>query len=231
MRIGLISDVHGNSVALKAVLAELLPEADQIIFLGDLCGYYPFVNECVDLWRQDRIVGIRGNHDQVLLDCLRSGVQPDGEYQRRYGSALGRTLRDLSSLAKALLQSLPVSRTLTVGGTDLSLFHGAPWDPLEGRVYPDYDAWDRFADVSGDVVLLGHTHYPFVKRCHGKLIVNPGSVGQARDHRGGASFAILDLTSGEVQHRHLSFDPQRLVEDAQRHDPSLPYLVEVLVRR
>ena len=46
MKIGVISDVHGNSDALQAVLRELAGAVEQVLFLGDLCGYYPFVNEC-----------------------------------------------------------------------------------------------------------------------------------------------------------------------------------------
>lgn len=231
MRIGLISDVHGNSLALEAVLTALLDKVDQIMFLGDLCGYYPFVNECDSLWDEDRIVGVRGNHDQVLLDCLQSGTQPSTNYQTRYGSALKRTLQNLSSSSVSLLQSLPLSRMLTLDGVVLALYHGTPWDLLDGRVYPDYNNWDRFSDVPGDMILLGHTHYPLIKRYRGKLIVNPGSVGQPRDRAGMACFAILDVTSGVVQHRRVSFDPRRLIEDARKHDPNLSYLKEVLIRR
>lgn len=231
MRVGLISDIHGNSRALNAVLPRLLGEVDQILFLGDLCGYYPFVEKCVALWDEGRIVGVRGNHDQILLDCLENGTQPSTDYQARYGSALLRTLQNLSSKSLSLLQSLPVARTLTLRGVVLALYHGAPWDPMEGRVYPDDDNWDRFSDVPGDVILLGHTHYPLIRRHRDKLIINPGSVGQPRDRPGRASFAILDAASGIVQHHRVPFDAQSLIEDAKMHDPDLPYLVEVLTRR
>jgi len=231
MRIGLISDIHGNSSALRAVLPALLAEVDRILFLGDLCGYYPFVEECVELWDKTRMVGIRGNHDQILLNCWQNRTQPTPDYRAKYGSALIRSLQNLSASSVSLLQSLPLTRTLSLNGVVLTLFHGTPWDPLEGRVYPDYDNWDRFSNVPGDVILLGQTHYPLVKRYRDKLIVNPGSVGQPRDRAGGACFAILDLTSGVVQHHRIPFDFQCLIEDAQKHDPDLPYLVDVLACR
>lgn len=231
MKIGIISDIHGNSLALKRVLPTLLDVVDQVVFLGDLCGYYPFVEECIEIWDKSRIVGIRGNHDQVLLNCLRDGTRPSAEYEAIYGSALTRTLQGLSSASLSVLQSLPVSRILTLKGVKVVLYHGAPWDPLEGRVYPDYDKWERFLHVPGDVILLGHTHYPLEKRYGNKLILNPGSVGQPRDRSVEACFAILDLTSGEVQHCRLPFDPGRLGKDARQFDPKLPYLVEVLTHR
>lgn len=98
-------------------------------------------------------------------------------------------------------------------------------------MYPDYANWDRFLDVHGDVILLGHTHYPLVKVYREKLIVNPGSVGQPRDQAGGACFATLDLPSGTVEHHRVPFNPSRLIEDAKMHDPDLPYLIEVLTCR
>jgi len=229
VKIGLISDIHGNSPALESVLPALLNEVDQIIFLGDLCGYYPFVNECVSLW-DEGIIGIRGNHDDVLLRCVEKQEEPGIDYQMKYGSALTRTLRTLSESSLSLLQSLPVSRILELNGAKIALYHGAPWDALEGRVYPDYEEWERFSGVPGDVILLGQTHYPLIRRHRDKLIVNPGSVGQPRDQASRACFAILDLDRATVQQHRVPFDPRRLFEDATRYDPGIPYLVDVLVR-
>jgi putative phosphoesterase len=230
MKIGLISDIHGNSLALAAVLAVLKDEVDQILFLGDLCGYYPFVDECISLWDENRIVGVCGNHDQVFLDCLQSGTQPSSEYEAQFGSALRRTLQNLSPSSVSFLQSLPLSRTLAQKGVTIALYHGSPWNPLEGRVYPDYDNWGRFGGLPSEVILLGHTHHQVVKNYQEKLIINPGSVGQPRDRSGEACFAILDMTSGIVQQRRVPFDPRRVIEDAREHDPNFPYLVEVLIR-
>ena len=227
----MISDIHGNSLALRAVFSPLLAEVDQILFLGDLCGYYPFVDECIDLCRENRIVGIRGNHDQVLLDCWETGKEPSNEYQARFGSGLVRAMQNLSLPSLTFLRSLPPSRTLTLNGALLTLYHGAPWDPLEGRVYPDFVAWGRFNCVAADYILLGHTHYQLAKRYEDRLIINPGSVGQPRDRSGGACFAILDLASGLVQHHRVPFDSRPIIEDARKHDPDLPYLADVLTRQ
>ncbi len=230
MRIGIIADIHGNSPALKLILPSLLNEADMIMFLGDLCGYYPFVEECVSLWNTERIIGIRGNHDEVLLRCIENQKEPGEEYEAKYGSALARSLRNLSEPSISLVQSLPISKTLIANGVKFALYHGSPWDPLDGRVYPDYGAWDRFNDVPADIILLGHTHYPFVKYHLDKLIVNPGSVGQPRDRASMASFAVLDVTMRMVEHRRVHFDAKRLIEDVRKHDPDKTYLVEVLTR-
>lgn len=230
MKLGLISDVHGNSDALASVLKSLWDEVDQILFLGDLCGYYPFVNECVDLWRDDRILGVRGNHDQVLVDCLNRGEMPSQAYHGKYGSALQRALPTLTAKSRELIQSLPLQREFTVESQSILMTHGAPWDQLEGRVYPDCAEWDRFDACPADVILLGHTHYPLVKIQGKKLIVNPGSVGQPRDRSGAACYAVLKLPSREVTQHRVPYDPNAVIRDAREHDPNMPYLETVLTR-
>jgi putative phosphoesterase len=168
-------------------------------FLGDLFGYYPFVNECLALWPEVPLWAVRGNHDQVLVDCLEDSVFPSDDYQERYGSALTRALRVLQSEGQRVIQDWPLEQTLTLKGFVIQFVHGAPWDPLEGRVYPDFKDWDRFVVISADIIVLGHTHYPFVKEYAGKLIINPGSVGQARDRSGAASCALLDLDNRQAK--------------------------------
>ena len=232
MKIGLIADIHGNSPAFQAVLASLRGRVDSALFMGDLAGYYPFVNECVeeDEWEANQIIGILGNHDQVLLDCLAQGKDPEDSYCVRYGSALTRCLRQLSPPAKALLASWPQRRSLTLGDLSIAMFHGAPWLPLEGRAYPDFTEWERFDACAEEVILLGHTHYPMIKNWRGKMIINPGSVGQPRSRSGAAEFGVLDTANRSVVLERVPYDVSRVVEDARRHDPQMSYLVEVLGR-
>ncbi|MBN1574482.1 MAG: metallophosphoesterase family protein [Deltaproteobacteria bacterium] len=230
MRIGIISDIHGNSFAFKKVMALLFNEADNIFFLGDLCGYYPFVEDCISIWERNRITSICGNHDIILLECIENGIGPGYEYEKKYGTGLTRALRDLSPSSISLLKSFPLSLKKEVNGISFNLYHGTPWDPLNGRIYPDYKDWERFQEVAGDVILLGHTHYPFFKRYKDKLIINPGSVGQPRDGISAASYAIFDIDSGEVKHRRVHYDPEIIIDDAMKHDENVPYLVEVLKR-
>jgi len=230
MRLGLIADIHGNHIAFRAVLQTLLDESDQILFLGDLCGYYPFVNECLSLWDKARIIGIRGNHDQVFIDCMNRGTKPDVRYDAKYGSALKRSLDVLDPSIALFFDGLPISHRISMEGVAIEMYHGSPWDSLHGRVYPNFSEWDRFNFIQSDVIVLGHTHYPLVKHHRNTLIVNPGSVGQPRDKSGSACCAVLDIKSASVKHFRIPFDSQRLIDDAQKNNPELPYLVEVLTR-
>ena len=88
MKIGIISDVHGNYPALERVISELYKlECDSIICLGDISGYYSMINECIDMIRNENIYCIKGNHDSYLLGesrCSRSNsVNRCIEYQKK----------------------------------------------------------------------------------------------------------------------------------------------------
>jgi putative phosphoesterase len=229
MRIGIFSDVHGNAAALRPVLRELALNCDALLFLGDLAGYYGFVNECAEIWPSE-VMGVRGNHDDVLLKVLAESKAPGPAYSSRYGSALWRSVQRLSPQARCLMETLPEQRTLCFDGLRVAMFHGCPWDPLNGRVYPDFVEWQKFEAVDADIVLLGHTHYPMAQEHGQKLIVNPGSVGQARDGSGAACYAILDTGSRTAELKRVGFDCGEVIRDAKEHDPELPYLWEVLTR-
>jgi putative phosphoesterase len=231
MKIGILSDIHGNSPALAAVLAEMRRhEVKDLIFLGDLVGYYPFANECLTMLAGFEVASIRGNHDQIALDCLAGGHAASADYRKAYGSALDRALAARTPELERFLCSLPLRRELTLDGRRFLLCHGAPWNELEGRVYPDSKDWDRFAALSFDAVLLGHTHYPLQRQCGSVLVLNPGSVGQARQRSGVACAALLDVPSMVASLIESPYDPAALIADAGAHDPDLPYLTHVLQR-
>ena len=77
---------------------------------------------------------------------------------------------------------------------------------------------------------MGHTHYPMSREIDSTLLVNPGSVGQPRNKRPGAAWAILDTEKKDVTFRNENYNIQSVVNEAVRRQPNLPYLAEVLVR-
>lgn len=230
MKLGIISDIHGNAPALQAVLGEMRGNVDEFVFLGDLVGYYAFVEECIALARQELKVGVLGNHDGLFLRCFHEGSLAPADYTRRFGSALERTLKARDPQTLELLSSWPLTRTLEIDGISILMCHGAPWDPLHARVYPDFRDWQKFGEFPQEVILLGQTHYPMVRRWKEKLIVNPGSVGQPRDQAGGACYAVLEVGRREATLHRVSYDSSALIEDCREHDPNVPYLCEVLAR-
>jgi len=228
MKLAVLSDIHGNLPALEAVLAEVRGNVDRTVFLGDLAGYYPFVSECVQAAGPELTTAVLGNHDEVLLRSLEQGIPAD--YRSRFGSALERARSSLSPAAKELITSWPRQRSLMLDGVKIGMFHGAPWDPLHGRVYPDFKQWQRFSASAEDIILLGHTHYSMMREWKDKIILNPGSVGQPRDASGAACYATLELPARRIQLHRVRYDASQVLADVRRHDPHLPYLAEVLTR-
>jgi len=202
MRVGVLSDVHGDPGALAAVLRHLAGRVDGYLFLGDFCGYRSDVAECLGLWPEWEIVGVRGNHDQALLD-LADGAGPPAGYSPALLPVLEQTLAAMSADHLAVLRTLPVQRIATIAGVVVAMYHGAPWDPLQARIYPDFQDWGRFADGAADVVLLGHTHHALVRHVGRVLVLNPGSVGQPRDALE-PSYTILHLPARRVEMKRVA---------------------------
>ena len=192
MKIGIIADVHANFRALEAVLAEMGP-VEMLCCAGDITGYYHDINEVIEVLRDAGCVMILGNHDYYLVGNMVRHPNPLVARSLQY------TRRNISAENLALLGRLPVTRSLSVDGLTIRMFHGSPWNPLEHYLYPDSDDLDRLAEVEADVIILGHTHYPFGKEIGGKLVINPGSVGQGRPAGRLPSYAILQTGSRQAE--------------------------------
>lgn len=100
-------------------------------------------------------------------------------------------LSTLSDDDKRFLRELPLTAVVERGGQRFLLCHATPTDPLFAYCPPDSPAWvDEAAGVDADVLLVGHTHLPFVRRVGTRTVVNPGSLGQPKDGGPEASYAV-----------------------------------------
>ncbi len=208
MRIAVLSDVHGNPIALDACLARLgALQVDECFFLGDVVGYLPGEQECLERLESAGFHCQKGNHEAMLLGTL----PLDDEADAVYGLAAAR-LR-LSDRARGRLQSWPEACPVDRDGRRILFVHGAPDDPLGGYVYPDSDlsGWER---LPHDVVFMGHTHRPFVTRQGPVLIANAGSVGLPRDVGNLASFAVYDTETGAAACYRVEFDVDAVIRRA-----------------
>lgn len=194
MKLGIISDVHGNYPALCAVMEELRKaKCSEILCLGDVSGYYSMVNECMDLLRRENVVCLKGNHDSYLLgegECPRSNsVNRCIAYQKSILSA--ENLRWLATLQPALETR------------DFSAVHGGWTDPVDEYI-GQFDFSHAREHMPGvKLFLSGHTHIQTLQKEGDMVYCNPGSVGQPRDHDPRAAYAILDgteLTIHRVQY-------------------------------
>jgi predicted phosphodiesterase len=200
MTVALLSDIHANLVALEAVLADL-PPVDAIWVMGDTVGYGPDPADTLALLRERGATLVAGNHDRAVatgegLELLNTAARAAAE---RHRSWLSRADRDA-------LAALPV----TLEPADrYAICHGSPRDPLWEYVFDARTAAFAMAGIAATRCCVGHTHVPATFRTgDGKLMVNPGSVGQPRDGDPRASYAILDVDRATVDFHRVGYDIQ-----------------------
>lgn len=231
MKVVILSDIHGNAAALRRTLDEArLAGAERLIVLGDIIGYYYAAAAVLELIKEWNIDAIRGNHERLLAAGLASEAEAE-RYRRKYGSALDVARATLPAADIDWLVSLPDRASVNYEDLRFELCHGSPRDRDE-YVYPDAaaESLDACCVDRRDIVCMGHTHYSFVSFRKGCVLLNPGSVGQARDHAGSASWCWMDTQSRTIVFKRTPFDVRPSVAEARRRDPALPYLATVLER-
>jgi len=231
LKLALLGDVHGNADALSAVLtaAEEMG-VEYLLVTGDLVGYYfsPVkVLELLEPWSRHVV---RGNHEDMLAASRADRAMLE-LIKNRYGSGVQLALEQLSEGQLNELCSLPHPLQLDVDGCRILLCHGAPWD-VDQYVYPDAtpNLLQRCIEPGFDFVVLGHTHYPMIRKMVDAQIINPGSVGQPRNRQPGAHWALLDTENRRLEFRVEQYDKAPLIRECRLRHPELPYLAEILER-
>jgi predicted phosphodiesterase len=219
MRIGLLSDVHANHAALQAALRWLEDQgAERLLVAGDLVGYGPQPNECVEQLAAAGAECVAGNHDLFVLDRLPPTRFPP---LARRSADLTRSL--ISADVRAFLEALPVRLHMD----HILMTHGS-LDSPEEYVVDERRAGELLRrmpkEAPGcDTLVLGHTHRQWcVVADHGALrprgrrvslpgtarLLNPGSVGQSRqrERRPRARFALYDSSALGVEFIRLDYD-------------------------
>jgi predicted phosphodiesterase len=230
MRIAVLSDIHGNLPALEAVLAALKP-FDALWQLGDIVGYGPQPDEVVARLIAEGALGVRGNHDSAAIGDLETSSFNDDAR-----AAVEWTAERIQPETRRWLAALP----LVSVESPFTLVHGSPRDPTWEYVYNSRIAVANMKEFKTPHCLVGHTHVPLVFRERrgrgvdtaiaradaaielgsGRLIANPGSVGQPRDGDPRASAMILDTDARTLEWRRVEYP----IETTQRRmaDAGLP---------
>ncbi|MEM4718315.1 MAG: metallophosphoesterase family protein [Desulfurococcaceae archaeon] len=202
MKILVLSDIHGNYDALRAVL-ENTSRYDAIWFLGDYVDYGPEPHLVIDTVKELKAdIILMGNHDYAAAfneDCrCRDDIKDLSVYTR-----LNITIKLLSNEQVKWLRDLPKTIELGINGRKHYIVHGSPRSPLYGYLRPDLHFNElrymlsplssiAFKPVNAHVLITGHVHIPVDMLFEGLRILNPGSVGQPRDGDSRASYAIYD---------------------------------------
>ena len=233
MNVAVLGDIHGNHLALKEVLNEIKKEGiKHLLITGDIVGYYYHPDKVFDelaVWSYEIV---QGNHDRVFGDVYCGNKKLKIWYKKKYGSGIESALKTLSAEQCEYLSKLPIKKEIVMENRKILLCHGSPWDSDE-YIYPDApdETFIRCVDRRFDIIIMGHTHYPMVKRIDSTVLLNPGSVGQPRNYTPGSNWAILNLETLEVQFKHSIYDVDAVVAEAKQKDAEIPYLAQVLSRR
>jgi len=226
--VALLSDVHGNLVALEAVLAAL-PPVEQLWVTGDTVGYGPDPSDVLALLRERGALLVAGNHDRAV--ATGAGLEL---FNHHAADAARLHTSWLSAEERDLLAALPE----TAERAAFTLCHGSLRDPLWEYVFTPGAAaacLERAATAHG---CCGHTHVPAFFGGDGtplghvqpgdgasfdlpkRALVNPGSVGQPRDGDPRAAYALVELDASRVTFRRVRYD----VAETQRriHARGLP---------
>ncbi len=217
MRVLVLSDIHANLTALEAVLKDA-GSIDAAWCLGDLVGYGPDPNECVERVRAlPGLLCLIGNHDQAAL-----GGIPLSRFNRDARDVAEWTRNVLSADNQEYLRSLPAR----ISTQEFTLAHGSPRQPVWEYILDQYTADRMFDFFDTAFCLVGHSHLPLVfKRgsdgafasavttrlgkaitMEARMILNPGSVGQPRDMDPRASYALLDPEARTWEARRVRYD-------------------------
>ena len=150
--------------------------------------------------------------------------------EAKYGSGLRVALETLTPSQIDFISKMPHRVSLEIQGFKILLCHGSPINEVS-YLYPDAaeNIILQFRSFPEDIIVMGHTHYPMNLRVKDVRLVNPGSVGQPRTPRKGASWAFLDTETGDITHRSEMYECAPLVMECKNRHPDIPYLANILL--
>lgn len=206
MRLLIIADIHANIPALKAVLKDA-GGTDLIVHAGDVVDYNPWPNEALDILRRLDVKTVMGNHDRDSASGSPIGYNPYAEVSCMW------THGRLAEEARDYLLRLSKKIVLRLGGFSLFICHGSPRDLVDEYVFPPPSTPTTYLDAflretGADILILGHTHIPFIYEDEGRYVINPGGCGQPRDGDPRASYVTIDIEGPDlrVEHRRVPYD-------------------------
>jgi predicted phosphodiesterase len=239
MRVAVISDVHANYHALRAVLDEIdTARVDAVWCLGDTVGYGPRPNECCEAVAGRAAHSLVGNHDLVVL-----GELTVSGFNEEAAAAAVWTAEVLTPESRSFLADLkPFAE---IEGVDL--FHASARDPVWEYVLTEEAAKATFELSGASLVLVGHSHVALAIAAEngrisggsapagsrvsldGRWLLNPGSVGQPRDGDPRAAWLLLDLEQRFAEFHRVPYSIERT--QSEMREQGLPEVLALRLER
>lgn len=185
MKIGILSDIHGNIEAMQTAMGAIEGCVDEVVVAGDAFSDHRFSNEVVGEIRRLGARYILGNHELSLLS--HAGVN-------------ARNSPRVSAKELEFVIGQPTQIRTRIGSKELLIVHGSPWEPYGDYLSPQNPRFLRCDELGVDFVITGHTHHAFSRRFGHTLVVNPGSLGKSDDpdRRSSVTYSVLDTDSEEA---------------------------------
>ena len=214
MKLAVLSDIHGNMQALKAVLDDIKTKnVDRILCLGDLAMAGPEPNKTIDFVRTQDWTVIQGNTDEMIAYFTQDVYDAVHLSAPLMANALEQDVIEISKENKDYLKNLPINKCIEIDGIRILLVHGSPRKNNE-NIFPNMDMElieNIFKDVDADVVFCGHTHMPCGYQTNSKVtVVNDGSVGRPFTDNPQACYVLAEINNGnlEIEHVFVDYDKQ-----------------------
>jgi len=218
MKLGIVSDIHGNLPALEQCLEVLDQEGvDKIICLGDTVGYGPYPNECLDILRERSIPSVLGNHDAGAIGELTIKF-----FREPNASLLKWTGKNLTPGNHDFLSNLP----FIMENNGWIAAHSSPVQPEKWRYLRSAVTCRKLLEeIDQEICFVGHTHIPGVVASEigvfnlqkgFKYVINPGSVGQSRDEDKRASCGVFDMEAFTYQNYRVEYEVKDTLRGYER---------------
>lgn len=191
IKIAFISDIHSNYPALAAVLDDISSRnISEIYCLGDITGYHTMPNETIELVKKRNIKCILGNHDN---DILNKKFKPE-----KNPDIFSWTWNELTEENRDFLSSLPKQLSLTFEGHNVIICHASP-ESIEQYCYEGTEYSEKMVtSIKEDILICGHTHYPYINKFRDKYLINTGSIGKPKIGRPNATWIEAEFINGTI---------------------------------
>ena len=233
MKIGVISDIHGNIKALNAVLEEFKKRnIEQILCCGDIIGIGPRPEETMKkvLEYKNKLIAVRGNHEQYLLKGIPDTLhgRPMRDDERKFHQW---THSRLSEKSKKFLENLPCEKIIEINNKKIYITHYAYDEKQNFKRHilePTLEESEElFSEIDADIILFGHTHKKIFNKSDNKWYINPGPLGCPRTTNN-AYFGILDIEDNNIKYENMyvEYDAQSVIKEIE--ELKYPYYKIVL---
>ena len=224
MKIGIISDIHNNLIALESVLEEIESKCDMIICCGDIIGIGPYPEETVKrMMKIKNIIAVSGNHEKYLTEGIpkkypnaeQMGIEEMKHHKWEH--------KKLSKDSIEFLKSLPYNTELEINGQKIAIMHYAM---DQNHKYINYkqnpceqDLEKIFENVNADIIIYGHDHNRNICKTD-KCYINAGSLGCPAKDKNIARYGILEITGGKVniEAKEIKYNSQTVIDKIDEYN-------------